>query len=188
MVPRVSGQVIGMNGGTNSFVRAYDGDMKLGFVAWLLALAFSLTATMTGANLAEVKSVYLMPMANGLDQYLAVRLSNNGVVQVVTDPQKADAVMTDSLGAGFEEKFEDLYNKDRAAAKSDKVADKDVPDFSRGRVGGTRARGTIFVVDRKTHELIWSVYELPKRSSPDELNTTASRIADKLGRAKTAKN
>ena len=169
-----------MNGDTNLAVRAYDGGMKLGIV---LACAVALQA----ASLSDVKSVYVMPMSNGLDQYLAVRLSNNGAVQVVTDPQKADAVITDSVGAGFEEKFDELYTKDKAAVKNDKGS-ADTQEFSRGRVGGARARGTIFVVDRKTHELIWSVFELPKRSSPDELNSTASRIAERFGKAKAGKN
>ncbi len=30
-------------------------------------------------------------------------------VQVVTDPQKADAILTDRIGAGFEQKLDDLY-------------------------------------------------------------------------------
>jgi len=32
-------------------------------------------------------------------------------------------------------------------------------------------------VDRKNHTVIWSVYERPKNSSPDELHHVADRIA-----------
>ena len=57
---------------------------------------------MRAASLAEVKSVYLFPMANGLDQYLADRLTQDHIFQVVTDPKAADAVITDRLGVAFE--------------------------------------------------------------------------------------
>ena len=138
------------------------------------------------ASVSGVKTVYLMPMANGLDQYLAVRLSGMGAVQVVTDPQKADALLTDSVGSSFEEKVDDLY-KDKAAAKPGQ-ANSDTPEFAKGRVGGgNRARGTVFLVDRKSRELIWSVFELPKGTKPDDLNSTAGHIADKLGKAVVAK-
>lgn len=156
-----------------------------------LSLVFALGAAiaMSAGSLSGVKSVYLMPMANGLDQYLAVRLTANGAVQVVTDPQKADAVVTDAVGSSFEEKFEDLFNKDKDKDAANGAQANDTPEFSRRRVsGGSRARGTVFLVDRKSREVIWSVFELPKRTSPDEMNATANRIADKLGKALTAKS
>jgi hypothetical protein len=54
------------------------------------------------AELAQVHQVYLLPMTNGMDQYLANRLTGLGVFQVVTDPKQADAVLTDQLGEAFE--------------------------------------------------------------------------------------
>ena len=156
--------------------------MKRCFVMPLLVLSF-LAMNAIAANVSEVRTVYLMPMANGLDQYLAVRLSSLGTVQVVTDAQKADALLTDSVGAGFEEKVEELFSKDKAAAKPGQP-NNDTPEFGRGRVGGgSRSRGTVFMVDRKSRELIWSVFELPKGTKPDDLNSTAGHIADKLGKA-----
>src|SRR6266571_1402627 len=62
-----------------------------------------------GANMPDVQAVYLLPMQGGLDQYLANRLSAGGVFRVVTDPKLADAVFTDQLGAGFEQKLVDLF-------------------------------------------------------------------------------
>ena len=38
------------------------------------------------AGLRQVQSVYLLPMGYGLDQYLANRLTAEGVFEVVTDP------------------------------------------------------------------------------------------------------
>jgi hypothetical protein len=54
------------------------------------------------ADLAGVHKVYVLPMARGLDQYLANRLTTEHVFQVVTDPKTADAVLTDRIGEGFE--------------------------------------------------------------------------------------
>ena len=48
-------------------------------------------------------------MSNSMDQYLANRLTSEGILQVVTDPNKADAVLTDRLGLGFEERLKQLY-------------------------------------------------------------------------------
>jgi hypothetical protein len=53
-------------------------------------------------GLAQVHTVYLLSMTNGMDQYLANRLTGSGVFQVVTDPKKADAIFTDHLGEAFE--------------------------------------------------------------------------------------
>ncbi len=160
--------------------------MKRYFAMAVLALNVVVMVA-SAANLSEVKTVYLMPMANGLDQYLAVRLSSLGTVQVVTDPQRADALLTDSVGASFEEKVEDLFSKDKAAAKSGQ-SNNDTPEVGRARVGGgSRSRGTVFMVDRKSRELLWSVFELPKGTKPDDLNSTAGHIADKLGKAVSIK-
>src|SRR5438270_355928 len=70
----------------------------------LVFLAASLTVS--ALDLGGVKTVYLLPMANGLDQFLAIKLTTGVILQVVTDPQKADAVLTDHVGGGLEQKLE----------------------------------------------------------------------------------
>src|SRR6476646_9144378 len=84
----------------------YDGGMKYLSIAVLSAL-FSITGA--HAQVFGVKTVYLLPMAGGLDQYLALQLTAGGVLQVVTDPKKADAILTDGIGARFEENLTQLY-------------------------------------------------------------------------------
>src|SRR5258706_9413544 len=74
-------------------------------------------AGMFGADMSGVKTVYLLPMFSGLDQYLAVRLTTASVLQVVVDPQNADAVLTDHLGQSFEEQLDVMYG---AKPKDDK--------------------------------------------------------------------
>ena len=66
-------------------------------------MALAWLASASAGDFRSVKTVYLLPMANGLDQYLASRLTSESVFQVVTDPKKADAVLTDHVGEGFEQ-------------------------------------------------------------------------------------
>jgi hypothetical protein len=40
----------------------------------------------------------------------------------------------------------------------------------------------VFVVDRKTRRVVWSVYEPPKDFSSQELDRTAGRIAAAMGK------
>jgi hypothetical protein len=131
-----------------------------------------------------VKTVYLLPMSNGLDQYLAVQLTTDSVLQVVTDPQKADAVFTDHLGETFEQTLAELYaEKSGDKSKSDSNPDGSPRSFARSGMQGQRGRGTAFLVDRKSHEVLWSVYERPKDTTPDGLRRVAGRIASKLAGA-----
>ena len=48
-------------------------------------------------------------MSKGLDQYLANRLTNDHVFQVVTDPKLADAFLTDRVGESLQSKLEEIF-------------------------------------------------------------------------------
>jgi hypothetical protein len=147
-----------------------------------LAIAFACAAGAIAADIHAVKTVYLLPMANGMDQYLAGRLTAGSVIQVVTDPQKADAVFTDHVGETFEKSMEDLYGAAAPASKDSAIT------AGPARVsGGQRSRGTFFVVDRKTRDILWSDEEVPKGTSPQETRRIAGRIADHLGKLLRAK-
>jgi hypothetical protein len=171
-------------------------------LAFLLCLIAAATTGLAGAPaVAEVQSVYILPMANGLDQFLANRLNAGKVFRVVTDPQMADALFTDRLGEGFERKYAELYpppppppppeppkaepakeeSKDAAAAKGERPSIGDVKEETTARVSTWgRGKGTIFLVDRKSRAVVWSTYEKPKNTSAGELNRTAGRIVDRL--------
>lgn len=77
----------------------------LGHFAVFAALAVA------GVNpqLEKVQSIYILPMGNGMDQFLANRITRLGKMQVVADPQKADTILTDRIGEPFEKKLDDLY-------------------------------------------------------------------------------
>jgi hypothetical protein len=48
---------------------------------------------------------------------------------------------------------------------------------------GKRGRGTIFLVNRRTHDVLWSVYQLPKDNRPASLRRTAGRISHQLAKS-----
>ena len=150
----------------------------------LAATALLMSTGLSAAGLGDIKAVYLLPMSSGLDQYLAQQLTASAVLQVVTDPQKADVILTDHLGESFEQSLADLYQpKPKADEKSaDANEDKGAP-VARSGMQGKRGRGTIFLVNRRTHEVLWSVYELPKDSRPAGLRRSAGRISDQLAKS-----
>jgi hypothetical protein len=177
------------------------------------ALAFAAV----NPRLEKVQSIYILPMGGGMDQFLANRITELGKMQVVTDPQIADTILTDRIGEPFEKKLDLLYgvrkklgdvvkveeDEDEKPEKTEKTADSDdksardkaakemkdkvakmkaesendqgvrVSSFGRGK-------GTFFLVDRGTRSVIWSIYEKPKSTTPDELNKTAEKVVNHL--------
>jgi len=136
----------------------------------LLVLSVSaafFAATALPAQVAGVHTVYILPMAGGLDQYLAEELTRGHILQVVADPKTADAVLTDRLGEAFEKKLAKIHPRDE-----DEDDDAEVhPGFR-----SNASKGTIFLVDLKSRNVVWSDYEKPTRS----LTRDAARIVKKL--------
>jgi hypothetical protein len=179
----------------------YHQTMK--FKRTLLILTFGLAAA-SAADVASVSNVYILPMAGGMDQYLALRMTTGNVMQVVTDPLKADVVMTDHIGGGFDEKWKELYppekppapkddqGKDKKADKGDKKDDKDdKSDLFTVQRGASqpisRGRGAYFLIDRQTRNVLWSTYARPKSNDPDDVNHTADQIVKDLAKARKPK-
>jgi hypothetical protein len=153
------------------------------------------------ADLAGVRSVYILPMRSGLDQFLANRLTNGGVFRVVTDPKLADAVLTDHIGETFEAQLEEMIpnpepvkklappamapplKKDDGTSKSllGSMVDADSKPANPARNSTFgRTKGTVFLVDEKSRQVLWSVYDLPKGSDSKEMDRTASDIVSRI--------
>jgi len=179
---------------------------------WAVSLLCCLGCCLSGAAAAELtggRTVYLMPMGRGLDQFIANRLTRMHVLQVVTDPAKADIVLTDQVGATLEDKLKDLYppppDPEAVEAAKKKEAAKEAAAKEKAEVPGAlpsrpslmdetvnkadkagsmgvsgRGRGTIFLVDVKSRQVLWSAFEKPKNSSPQELDRTAVRVVKLL--------
>ncbi len=178
--------------------------MKQAAVLILASLAIA------GAQLPAIHSVYLFPMANGMDQYLASLLSSSGTLQVVTDPAKADAVLTDRLGEPFERRMAEMYPAELPAPppakpesksadkqdKQEKDKDKAAKDTQEEPAAASipeappvpassfsRGKGNFFLVSVKSRAVVWSVYERPRGLTPDDLNRSAKRVVDRLSKS-----
>lgn len=97
-----------------------------------IALLFSSLAVALAAppkaELAQVHKVYLLPMTNGMEQYLANRLIGLGVFQVVTDPKRADAIFTDRIGEVFESRQAEWFPQKPITPASDETAPPAPPE------------------------------------------------------------
>jgi len=143
----------------------------------------------------NVRTIYIMPMRHGLDQYIANQLTREHVLEVIADPARADAVFTDRLGEALEGKLEKLHPTPKPDApkaaepeKADSEKDhSDAKDKSSGpktfrepepehtsTLGG--GKGTLFLVDAHSRVILWSVYEKPVPSNPRSLDGAAKRV------------
>jgi hypothetical protein len=135
-------------------------------------LLFAVAAT-AFAQVPATKQVYLMPMAGGLDQYLATWLTREHALQVVTDPRAADLILTDRIGKAFENQLLDLYPPEKDPN------DKN-PAPIHNSFHSSASRGTIFLVDAKSRQVVWSDHEKPMNPTDKHLNREAERIVKKL--------
>ncbi|HXP86809.1 MAG TPA: hypothetical protein VN841_18910 [Bryobacteraceae bacterium] len=162
--------------------------MKSTLVLAVLILALGVASA---ADLASASSVYIMPMTGGIDQYLALRMTTGNVMRVVTDPKLADVVMTDRIGTGFEERWNELYPPVAAPKTDDKDKDKGKEEVFSVQHGASqpisRGRGAYFLIDRQTRNVIWSTYARPKSGEPDDVNRTADQIVKDLAKARKPK-
>ncbi len=128
---------------------------------------------------APVANVYVMPMSGGFDQYLAGHLTKEHIMPVVADPKSAGIVLTDRLGEAFEARLTQIMPLPKPEADTDKDSASDNaphPAFQ-----GSARRGTFFMVDAKTRQVLWSGYFRPvKNPTPDNLNRQAAQIAKDL--------
>ena len=149
-----------------------------------LALAAAVLAAAGNPQLKQVNQVYILAMSGSMDQYLANQMTLRGVFQVVTDPQKADTILTDRLGEAFEGKLKELYPPPTPETKITDPKGKDDKtnaDPPMVRVGGLgTGKGNFFLVDRKSRAVIWSCYDRPKDSTPRELSRTAEKVVKRL--------
>ncbi len=78
-------------------------------LTFLTAAVLAVAATVPPSpELLHIKTVYILPMRLGFDQYLANQLSQSGLLHVVTDPKKADGILTDHLGEAFEARLDEI--------------------------------------------------------------------------------
>jgi hypothetical protein len=175
-----------------------------------LALLLScLAALASGAELSDVHTVYVLKMSKGLDQYLANRLTNEHVFQIVTDPKLADAVLTEHIGDSFQAKLDELFpppeiEKPEKLERPENAEKAEKPEKTKKKKNDEananplitdtvnklsnpassssfgRAAGTLFLVVPKSHQVVWSAFQMPKDSSSREMDRLATDLVGRL--------
>jgi len=159
----------------------YDGPMKQFFfvVTALAAVAIGL------AGQTAQQMIFVLPMPGGLDQFLAVHLAESEAFRVVTDPTKATVILTDRIGENLEEQLK-IMAAPASTAAAKEAATEDT--FTRPRMQPlTHTRGTLFLVDRASHQVLWSTFQEPKTSEPKALNRAAREIVERMIAARPVK-
>jgi len=140
-------------------------------------------------ELSQVQTVYLLPMGNGMDQFIAHQLTRQGIFKVTTDPARADAFFSDVVGLGFENRLAELLPKVEApveeASKDDKDKkdkdDKYEEDTGAARVQTfARSKGNIFLIDVKSRRVLWTGFDIPKNTRSEELYKMGERLVNQL--------
>jgi len=125
----------------------------------------------------------------------------------VTDPKLADAFFSDRVGEPLQAQIERVLAKPKESSQEGKEAKAaDAPKGADGpKVSKADARnpanmfnpsnkldnpalnstfghgkGNIFLVDAKSREVVWSTFDLPKDSTGEQLDHTASDIVARL--------
>jgi len=163
-----------------------------------LVLILCIPALLSAADLSGVRSVYLLQMFRGMDQYLANTVTNHRVFQVVTDPKLADTFFTDRIGEPLEAQIARLTALEKPVSETPKeaVKDKDPREADPRNLafGDTvnkldnpslnssfgRGKGTVFLVEVKTRQVLWSTYAPSQSSAGNDMNRTASDIVRRL--------
>ena len=139
----------------------------------LLALCCAMTAAAQTRLSPRFQTVYIASMANSLDQHLASRLTSSNVLWVVLQPANADAVLTETLDEDFWNWLDRNYPSGTGTTTAGATFRSSYPPSG-------RERGTIFLIDPRKRVVLWSTYELPKNSSPAEVDRSATRITNQL--------
>jgi hypothetical protein len=147
--------------------------MKL-LASFLIAVIACVPLSAADTLSPRFRTVYVLEMADGLDQYLSSRLTANRVLWVVLEPTSADAVLTQSLDENFWNWLAHNYPPAAGAPVSTRA-----PLATSSR-SNSRQPGMVFLVDPRTRVVLWSFWISPKKPTPDELNHNAELIAAQL--------
>ncbi len=157
----------------------------------LVFLGFCVAALASAVDLAGVRTVYILPMRHGMDQYLASHLTSDRVWWVATDPKGVDAILTDHIGDDFEAQLDQLYpppepvKKTPPPEKETKSDNPMLPIDTETKLPPVRStfaggKGMLFLVDRKSRQVLWSVYAPPKAFDSNDMDHAAADVVTRL--------
>jgi hypothetical protein len=96
------------------------------------------------------------------------------------ESSKEEGSGADAAKAPAKAKHKDAKAKDGTTTLATETANK----LSNPALSSTfgRAKGTVFLVDKASRQVVWSVYQVPKDNSSKQLERTASDIVSRLRR------
>jgi len=160
----------------------------------LLGVVFTAVHPLTAADierLGKVDKIYMWPMSNSLDQFLAEQVTTEGVFDVVVDPKRAQAILTDRVSSTFLKGMEELFPSLEEIAEAAKEAEEGEDDAAAAFAGALRperspihsssqARGAVFLVDVTSREVLWSTFLDDYDTTPKALHKQARLIVQRL--------
>lgn len=168
---------------------------------WIVALgALCITSIAIPAELQSGACVYVLPMRSGFNLYLASQLTQTNSLAVVTDAALADYILTDSIGAAFEQSMDELYPKPKpeepAKAKDEEKKESGgmstmVDAYStqvRRPATFSRADGTYFLVDRHSRIVVWSTFLNHRDTRNEAMDKDATQVVKRLKKFLKASN
>ena len=173
--------------------RCYNRGMRKACVRWFAATAMTPCFLLVAADLSElsrIRSVYIWPMHNSFDQYLAEQIAEEDVFEVVVDPKFATAVLTDRIDAPFLGALEEFFPlPDSGEAEKDEAEEESASgDSIEAGVelrrptnrAFSRPKGTLFLVDVRSRRVLWSTFLKEYQPSPNKLHGQARDVVMRL--------
>lgn len=159
----------------------------------LLSVVSLAAPPLSGADwerLGRVQKVYLWPMSDSLDQFLAEQVATEGVFDVVIDPKRAQAILTDRISSKFLEGMEELFPTPEEIPEADKE-EEEADDPASALAGAyrverspiysaSRAEGAVFLVDVRTREVLWSTFLKGYDTTPKAMHRQARMVVMRL--------
>ena len=76
----------------------------------------------------------------------------------------------------FEKKWKEIYPPEQSEDEEETKPEGSAAPVSTFR----RGRGVVFLVERKSKQVVWSTYARPKDAGPETVDKTAQEIATRL--------
>lgn len=156
----------------------------------MVSLAAQPLAGADWERLGRVQKVYLWPMSDSLDQFLAEQVATESVFDVVVDPKRAQAILTDRISSKFLEGMEELFptpeeiaeaNKEEEGADDPAAVPAGAYRPERSPIySASRAEGAVFLVDVSTREVLWSTFLKGYDTTPKAMHRQARMVVMRL--------
>ena len=125
------------------YMSSLDRNLYIWLVICLLCSTCVLADEAPEASLESVKTIYVMPMKERMEHFLANEIVRWGHFTVTINPRQADTLLSDTTDVNIRELLANPIKIRRTSA---------------------RTRGTAFLIDMKTEKVLWSAAKKPADS------------------------